>query len=77
MSKAMENNIQLIMSTNDRFVMNNVPLKYWSVIVRKGNIVRIYNYRNSREVFEDFELTGLSNFDFYSSNYLLNKFDEK
>ena len=49
MGKAKKYNIQLIMSTNDRFVMNNVPLKYWSVIVRRGNIVRIYNYRNSRE----------------------------
>jgi hypothetical protein len=55
------------MSTNDRFVMNNVPLEYWSIMQRYPNESKIYNYRNSRKQFEDFELTGLSNFDFLTS----------
>ena len=69
--KAMHKNVQLIMTTNDRFVMNNVPLEYWSVIRRIGNRSAIYNYQNSKKMFTSFELTGLSNFDFFSSNYLL------
>lgn len=64
-------NVQLIMATNDRFVMNNVPLEYWSVIHRTGGVCKIYNYRNSPKLFDDFALTGLNNFDFFSSNYYL------
>jgi energy-coupling factor transporter ATP-binding protein EcfA2 len=65
--------IQLIMSTNDRFVMNAVPLEYWSVIQRLPHKTLIYNYFNSKELFDQFEFTGLSNFDFFSSNYYLKK----
>ena len=66
-------NIQLIMTTNDRFIMNNVPLEYWSVIKRTGNTSKIYNYRNSRDIFDKFEYTGLNNFDFFSSKYYSKK----
>jgi energy-coupling factor transporter ATP-binding protein EcfA2 len=69
--KAKETPFQLIMATNDRFVMNSVPLEYWSVMQRIGNKSRIYNYRNSPNLFKEFELTGLNNFDFFSSKYYL------
>ncbi len=69
--KAEQQQIQLIMSTNDRFVMNNVPLKYWVIVHRIGNRTICYNYQNSKAIFDDFELTGLNNFDFFSSNYYL------
>jgi len=68
---------QLIISTNDRFAMNRVPLEYWSVIRRLPNMSKIYNYRNSKELFDDFEFTGLSSFDFFSSDYLETKLFEK
>ena len=64
-------NSQLIMTTNDRFVMNNVPLEYWCVLQRNGGKCSILNYANSKEIFDNFELTGLSNFDFFSSQYYL------
>lgn len=63
--------IQLIMTTNDRFVMNTVPLEYWCIIRRTGGICRIYNYKNSAKLFNEFALSGLNNFDFFSSNYYL------
>lgn len=63
-SKSGSSELQIIMSTNDRFVMNNVPLEEWSVLQRKGNNVRVKNYENSREIFEEFKYTGLSNFSF-------------
>ncbi len=66
-------NSQLIMSTNDRFVMNNIPLEYWSIIIRKGNKSKFINYRNSKKIFDDFDLKGLSNFDLFSSKYYLKK----
>ncbi len=65
--KAKKSRVQLIMSTNDRFVMNNVPLEYWSIMRRFPNESKIYNYRNSKKLFEEFELTGLNNFDFFAS----------
>lgn len=65
--KAKTSSIQLIMSTNDRFVMNNVSLEYWAITQRVANKTKIYNYENAKNKFDDFELTGLSNFDFFSS----------
>jgi hypothetical protein len=67
--KANTSSIQLIMSTNDRFVMNNVPLEYWAVMERLSNTTKIHNYENSTKKFDDFELTGLSNFDFFASEF--------
>ena len=67
--KAKNSKVQLIMSTNDRFVMNNVSLEYWSIVQRFPKRSRIYNYRNAREKFEEFELTGLNNFDFFASQF--------
>jgi energy-coupling factor transporter ATP-binding protein EcfA2 len=65
--KAKKSAVQLVMSTNDRFVMNNVPLEYWCVMQRISNVCKVYNYRNAKKQFEDFKLTGLSNFDFFTS----------
>jgi len=65
--KAKNSHVQLIMSTNDRFAMNNVPLEYWSIMQRFPDHSEVYNYENSKKLFEDFELTGLSNFDFFTS----------
>ena len=69
--KAKKSCVQLIMSTNDRFVMNNVPLEYWSIMRRFPNESKIYNYKNSRKQFDDFELTGLNNFDFFTSDFVV------
>ncbi len=66
MNKAKASSVQLIMSTNDRFVMNKVPLEYWSVIRRKAHTSEIINKENSPEIFEDFKFTGLNNFDFFA-----------
>lgn len=67
--KAKGSSIQLIMTTNDRFIMNAVPLEYWIILDRKSGEVKNINYRNSKEIFQRFEKTGLNNFDFFSSNY--------
>lgn len=62
--KSEESELQIIISTNDRFVMNEVPLEEWSVVQRKGNRVSFRNIENSREIFENFKFTGLNNFSF-------------
>jgi hypothetical protein len=76
-TKASEDKFQLIMSTNDKFVMNCVPLKYWQVIQRHGSLCKVFNYRNSKLTFDDFEFTGLSNFDFLSTDFYSKGFDDK
>jgi len=67
--RAKENNMQLLMTTNDRFVMNGVPLDYWGVIARKQSQVRVITKHNSPKVFSEFEMLGLNNFDFFSTNF--------
>lgn len=58
------------MATNDRFVMNNVPLEMWTVLQRKGSRCQVFNFNNSKEKFENFRFTGLNNFDFFATDYL-------
>lgn len=74
--KSKNNNIQLIMSTNDKFVMNNTSLEYWQAISREGGVVSMFNKFNSKKDFEDFKFTGLNNFDFFSTNFYKEGFDE-
>ncbi len=69
--KVRRTSTQLIMATNDRFIMNSVPLEYWIILERKGGLIKNYNYRNSKEMFDRFELTGLNNFDLFSSDFYL------
>lgn len=59
------------MTSNDRFVMNEVDLKYWHILNRSAETVRILDYANSGEKFDHFKLIGLSNFDFFSREIYL------
>ncbi|HDS08149.1 MAG TPA: ATP-binding protein [Bacteroides sp.] len=72
--KAAQSSIQLIMSTNDSFIMNAVDIKNWAVLQREGNKISLFNYENSREIFEEFKYTGLNNFDFYASEFFKSGF---
>ncbi|HNF17167.1 MAG TPA: ATP-binding protein [Leptospiraceae bacterium] len=62
-------NFQVIMTSNDRYVMNAVDIKNWSIAVRGGQEIRFVNYQNSKGQFDDFTQLGLSNFDFFSGNF--------
>ena len=70
MRHAAKSKVQLLMATNDRFVMNTVPLQSWSLIKRVGNDSNVFNYANSKKAFEDFAITGLSNFDFFATDFV-------
>ncbi len=67
-TKAESGTFQLIMTTNDRFIMNLTHLNFWSILTRDGSIVSVINRKNSPDVFEDFQYTGLSNFDFFQKD---------
>nr|WP_305070031.1 ATP-binding protein [Flavobacterium covae] len=68
--KCLSNDIQLIATSNDSFLMEVVDLKYWNVLVREGKKVKAINKESNSTLFEDFRFTGLSNFDFFSSNFI-------
>ena len=76
-AKAGEANIQLIMSTNDSFIMNAVDIEHWAVIMREGQKISLYNYENSKDIFEEFKFTGLNNFDFYASEFFKSGFNDE
>ena len=69
--KLENSNIQFIATSNDSFLMDVIPIKYWNILRRDGNTVSSLNYQNSKERFDKFFMTGLSNFDLFSSNYLM------
>jgi hypothetical protein len=69
--------VQLIMTTNDSFVMNGVPLDYWSVIERKPGLAKLHNIHNSKPIFDDFKFIGLNNFDFFETQFYLKGFDNE
>jgi len=71
--KAQTGLVQLIMTTNDEFIMNGVPIEYWSVIERTPGSAKLHNISNSRDKIEEFKFIGLNNFDLFTSEFLLQK----
>ncbi len=68
--KMKENNVQFVATSNDSFLMNVVDIKYWNILVRNGDTIQSYNYSNSKEKFDKFDLIGLNNFDLFTSDFL-------
>lgn len=68
-----ESNIQLIAASNNMFLMDVVDLEYWNVLQRDGGTVTALNSKNNPDLFESFKFTGLSNFDFFSSDFIPQK----
>lgn len=68
LAKNEKHSIQIIMASNDGFVMNHVPIEQWCVLHRTNSKVSSYTYKTHKEIFDEFEFTGLSNFDFFRSN---------
>ncbi|WP_293337395.1 ATP-binding protein [Microcoleus sp. CAWBG58] len=71
--KAQTGLIQLVMTTNDEFIMNGVPIEYWSLIERTPGSAKLHNIYNSRDKIEEFKFIGLNNFDLFTSELLLQK----
>lgn len=66
----LKKDIQLVASSNDSFLMDVVDIQYWNVLQRNGEVVTAINKHNNPQLFENFSYTGLSNFDFFSSDYI-------
>ncbi|MBN1383508.1 MAG: hypothetical protein JW983_01330 [Elusimicrobia bacterium] len=48
-------------------MINNFNLEDINILERRGHEVKAYNYTNSKDLFDEFKLTGLNNFDLFSS----------
>jgi AAA domain, putative AbiEii toxin, Type IV TA system len=68
--KCLNKKIQLIATTNDSFLMDAIDINNWNILKRDGKVVTSFNKQNHPELFENFKFTGLSNFDFFSSDYI-------
>lgn len=63
---------QLITSSNDAFLMDIVDISEWQVLRRDKNKVSVINKASHPELFRQFQMTGLSNFDLFSSDFIDN-----
>ena len=77
LDKFKDSSVQVIMTTNDRVVMNKVPLEYWQAIERVPNKSLFYNYQNARDIFDDYRYSGLSNFDFLKTGFYITGFERE
>jgi hypothetical protein len=68
-SKSKKSKFQLVLTTNDKFIMNNTSLDFWSIVTRNGSNVAIMNKNNRPDIFDEFRFTGLNNFDFFSTGF--------
>ena len=65
--------VQLVMATNDRFIMNAVSVDCWRGLVRKGRVIHVKSQDTDPELFEEFRLSGLSNFDLFATDFFQSK----
>lgn len=66
----LKNQIQLIATSNDSFLMDVVDLQYWNILQRQGSVVTAISKFTNPLLVEEFEFTGLTNFDFFSSDFI-------
>ncbi len=69
--KCENTDIQLVVTSNDSFLMDTIDIKYWNILQRNGKVITCLNQQNSPNLFKKFRMTGLSNFDLFSSDFLL------
>lgn len=62
--------IQLIVTSNDKFLMNAIDLNYWIILQRYGNEVKTYSRSTHPEMFTKFRKMGLNNFDILSTDFI-------
>lgn len=65
-----DNNIQLFVTSNDRFLMNVVDINKWTILYRENSEVQNVNRASHPQIFEKFSFTGLNNFDLFSTDFI-------
>jgi len=64
--------MQMIASSNDSFMMDVVDISKWQIVRRNNSKLSVLNQTNTPMLFEQFRMTGLSNFDLFSSDFIDN-----
>jgi AAA15 family ATPase/GTPase len=62
--------IQLVVTSNDSFLMKVVDISRWNILQREGSIVTALSEKNNAAMFRAFRFTPLSNFDLFSSDFI-------
>jgi len=62
---------QIIISTNNEILLNQTNIENWNILFREGDVVKAYNYENSKEQLMKFANTGLSNYEYFQDKYFL------
>lgn len=62
--------LQLMASSNDSFLMDVVDISKWQILRRKNSKLKALNQTNTPELFSTFRMTGLSNFDLFASDFI-------
>lgn len=65
-----EHGIQLIVTSNDNFLMNAVDLRHWIILQREGEIITAISEKTHPLMFLKFKRMGLNNFDMFSTDYV-------
>ena len=65
-----EHGIQLIVTSNDNFLMNSVNLDYWIVLQRDGEHTTEISKKTHPDMFQKFKKMGLNNFDMLSTDFI-------
>ncbi len=62
---------QIIISTNNEFLLNQTDIRNWNILHRNGSVVKAYNYSNNKEKLIKFSDSGLSNYEYFRDEYYL------
>ena len=65
-----EHDIQLIVTSNDNFLMNSVNLDYWVILQRDGVHTTEISKKTHPDMFHKFKKMGLNNFDMLSTDFI-------
>lgn len=64
------NDIQLIVTSNDKFLMNTIDLNNWIILQRTGSKVSSYSNITHKDMFIKFRKMGLNNFDILGTDFV-------
>ncbi len=62
--------IQLIVTSNDNFLMNAIDLSHWIILRRDKSVVSSLSNQTHPDMFFKFKKMGLNNFDMLSTDYI-------
>lgn len=62
---------QIIVSTNNEFLLNQTDIRNWNILHRNGPVVKAYNYVNNKDKLIKFSDSGLSNYEYFKEEYYL------